>query len=117
MIRDRYLTECVIKDLYEKMVFIGGARQVGITTFAVNIIGEKFKKFSYYNWDSRADRREIIRSDWPGDVDLIILDEIHKYKNWKNLIKGEYDKLKHRYKFLIAGSCSSLKPCPIPTNP
>ena len=104
MIRDRYLTECVIKDLYEKMVFIGGARQVGKTTFAVNIIGEKFKKFSYYNWDSRADRREIIRPDWPGDADLIILDEIHKYKNWKNLIKGEYDKLKYRYKFLIAGS-------------
>ena len=104
MIKNRYLTDYVIKDLYEKMVFVGGARQVGKTTFAVNIIGEKFKKFSYYNWDSRADRREIIRSDWPGDVDLIILDEIHKYKNWKNLIKGEYDKLKRKYKFLITGS-------------
>lgn len=104
MIKDRYLTECVIKDLHEKMVFIGGARQVGKTTFAVNIIGEKFKKFSYYNWDNRSDRREIIRSEWPGNVELIILDEVHKYRKWKNLIKGEYDKLKHRYKFLITGS-------------
>jgi len=104
MIKDRYLTDCALRDLREKMVFIGGARQVGKTTFAVNIVGEKFKKFAYYNWDNRSDRREIMRSDWPGNVELIILDEIHKYKNWKNLIKGEYDKLKNKYKFLVTGS-------------
>jgi len=45
-----------------------------------------------------------MRSDWPGNVELIILDEIHKYKNWKNLIKGEYDNLKNKYKFLVTGS-------------
>lgn len=104
MIKDRYLTDCALRDLREKMVFIGGARQVGKTTFAVNIVGEKFKKYAYYNWDNRSDRREIMRSNWPGNVELIILDEIHKYKNWKNLIKGEYDKLKNKYKFLVTGS-------------
>lgn len=104
MIKNRYLKDCVFKDIFEKMVFIGGARQVGKTTFAVNIIGKEFKKFAYYNWDSRSDRREIINSIWLGDVDLIILDEIHKYRNWKNLIKGEYDKLKDKFKFLITGS-------------
>lgn len=104
MIKNRYLTSCVYKDLHEKMVFVGGARQVGKTTFAVNLIGEKFKEFCCYNWDNRSDRKMIQRSDWPGNAELIILDEIHKYKKWKNLIKGEYDKLKTKYKFLITGS-------------
>ena len=104
MIRNRYLTDCVLRDLHEKMVFIGGARQVGKTTFAVNIVGNKFGKFAYYNWDNRSDRKEIMRPGWPGNIELIILDEIHKYKNWKNLIKGEYDKLKNKYKFLVTGS-------------
>jgi hypothetical protein len=104
MIKDRYLTSYVCKDLEEKMVFIGGPRQVGKTTFAVNIVANEFKSHAYYNWDNREDRKKILQSVWPGNADLIILDEIHKYKNWKNLIKGEYDKLKSKYKFLITGS-------------
>lgn len=104
MIRNRYLTEGVLQDLEEKMVFVGGARQVGKTTFAVKIIGEKTGKFAYYNWDNRADRQAVMRSDWPGDADLIILDEIHKLRNWKRLVKGEYDKLKERFRFLVTGS-------------
>jgi predicted AAA+ superfamily ATPase len=104
MVRNRYLTPYVTKDLHEKMVFVGGARQVGKTTFAIDLLGEKFREFSYYNWDNRTDRKMILKSDWPGNAELIILDEIHKYKNWKNLIKGEYDKLKKKYKFLITGS-------------
>ncbi len=104
MIKDRYLTECIIKDLHEKMVFVGGARQVGKTTFAVEIVSKKFRNAAYYNWDNRIDRRNIMRSNWPGNAELIILDEIHKYKKWKTLIKGEYDKLKRKYKFLVTGS-------------
>jgi predicted AAA+ superfamily ATPase len=45
-----------------------------------------------------------MQSNWPGDAELIILDEIHKYKKWKSLVKGEYDKLKDKYSFLITGS-------------
>lgn len=86
------------------MVFVGGARQVGKTTFAVNLIGEKFKNFAYYNWDNRSDRRAIKQSDWPAEAKLLIFDEIHKYRGWKGWIKGEYDKLKYRFKFLITGS-------------
>jgi predicted AAA+ superfamily ATPase len=37
-------------------------------------------------------------------AELLILDEIHKYRRWKGLIKGEYDKLKETYKFLVTGS-------------
>lgn len=104
MIKKRYLTKFVYKDLQEKMIFIGGPRQVGKTTFAVNIIADKFKNHAYFNWDNREDRKKILKSTWPGDADLLIFDEIHKYKNWKNLIKGEYDKLKSKYKFLVTGS-------------
>jgi predicted AAA+ superfamily ATPase len=104
MLRDRYLTEAVHEDLGEKMVFIGGARQVGKTTFAVDLLGKRFKSPAYFNWDNRADRREIMAARWPGDADLIILDEIHKLRGWKNLVKGEYDKLKDRYRFLVTGS-------------
>ncbi|MCX6578535.1 MAG: ATP-binding protein [Candidatus Aminicenantes bacterium] len=104
MLRDRYLTEAVNEDLREKMVFIGGARQVGKTTFAVDLLGKRFKSPAYFNWDNRSDRREIMAARWPGDADLIILDEIHKLRGWKNLVKGEYDKLKDKYCFLVTGS-------------
>ncbi len=104
MLKNRYLTGPAVEDLREKMVFIGGARQVGKTTFAVKIVAKKFQNSAYYNWDSRSDRKSIMQSDWPGETELIILDEVHKYRKWKTLIKGEYDKLKHKYKFLVTGS-------------
>ena len=106
MLKNRYLTGPTVEDLREKMVFIGGARQVGKTTFAVNIVAKNFRNSAYYNWDSRSDRKSIMQSDWPGETELIILDEVHKYRKWKTLIKGEYDKLKHKYKFLVTGSSS-----------
>lgn len=98
------MTGAVADDLCEKMVFVGGARQVGKTTLATDLLGRRFRSPAYFNWDSRADRRSILDSRWPGDAELIILDEIHKHRGWKNLIKGEYDKLKNRYKFLVTGS-------------
>jgi len=104
MVKKRYLTDCVVQDLLEKMVFIGGPRQVGKTTLSTDLVAKKFKSHEYANWDNRQDRKKIIASDWSGSAELIILDELHKYKKWKTLIKGEYDKLKKRYKFLVTGS-------------
>jgi len=104
MLKERYLTQPVFEDLKEKMVFVGGARQVGKTTFAADLLGKKFRSPAYFNWDNRSDRREIMAARWPGDADLIILDEIHKLRGWKTVIKGEYDKLKDKYKFVVTGS-------------
>ncbi len=104
MIKNRYLKEYIIQDLKEKMVFIGGARQVGKTTLARNIIAPEFKSFEYLNWDYREDRKKILLTELPGERELIIYDEIHKYKKWKNYLKGIYDKYKEKYKFLITGS-------------
>ncbi|MGD2090672.1 MAG: ATP-binding protein [Candidatus Aminicenantes bacterium] len=104
MLKNRYLTKYIREDLAEKMVFVGGPRQVGKTTLATHIVSQYFKNSAYFSWDNKQDRRKIMNSDWPGNADLLILDEIHKYRKWKNLVKGEYDKLKEKYKFLITGS-------------
>lgn len=102
--KQRYLTEVVEKDLGEKIVLISGARQVGKTSISKEIIGKNFKSYAYYNWDDRKSRKSMLNSEWPEDVELIILDEIHKFKRWKTLIKGYYDTLKDKYKFLVTGS-------------
>ena len=65
---------------------------------------KKVDSFKYYNWDNRQDRKEILKTGWPGQAKILIFDEIHKYKDWKSFIKGEYDNLKEKYKFLITGS-------------
>ncbi|MBM4311182.1 MAG: ATP-binding protein [Deltaproteobacteria bacterium] len=104
MLKNRYLTDSIIDDLAEKMVFIGGPRQVGKTTLSTGLVAAHYKGHEYLNWDNRQDRKKITASQWSGSAELIILDEIHKYRKWKTFIKGEYDKLKDRYKFLVTGS-------------
>lgn len=104
MLKARYLTPFIVEDLKTKMVFVGGPRQVGKTTLCRSFIAASFRSPAYYNWDNRSDREVITTSAWPGDAELLILDEIHKYRRWKGLVKGEYDKLKDTYKFLVTGS-------------
>ncbi len=104
MDRNRYLVDNIVRDLSEKMVFVGGARQVGKTTLARNLVGPIFRDTAYLNWVNRADRRKIANMEYPGTAELVILDEIHKYRKWKTLIKGEYDVHKGKRKYLITGS-------------
>jgi predicted AAA+ superfamily ATPase len=47
-VKARYLTKNIREDLKEKMVFLGGPRQVGKTTLARDIIARNYKS-SYYN--------------------------------------------------------------------
>lgn len=101
---ERYLADPVIEDLAKKMVFIGGPRQVGKTTLAKKMIAPRFRKSAYYSWDNRADRKTIMASRWQGEADLIILDEFHKYRKWKQHLKGEYDTLHETYRFMVTGS-------------
>jgi len=104
MLKERYLTPLILDDLKDKMVFVGGPRQVGKTTLCRDFVAPQFKNFAYFNWDNRADRKAISAAIWPGDADLLIFDEIHKYRQWKGFIKGEYDKHRETYKFLVTGS-------------
>ena len=103
--KDRYLTTEITADLKDrKMVFVGGPRQVGKTTLANELVAATFERPAYFNWDNRGDRTRILQGAWPGDADLITLDEVHKYRKWKTFIKGEYDKNKDRYSFILTGS-------------
>ncbi len=104
MTNKRYLTHVVSEDLNEKMVFIGGPRQVGKTTLATDLISTTCHNAIYLNWDDLADKETILQKRWSPDNDLIILDEIHKYPFWKTFVKGVFDKQKKRHRFLITGS-------------
>jgi predicted AAA+ superfamily ATPase len=102
---NRYLEKYILEDIKDKMVFISGPRQVGKTTLA-NQIGNNFfpQKTIYLNWDNREDRKMILAGAFPSDKTLFIFDEIHKYRNWKNYLKGEFDKYKDKFHFLVTGS-------------
>lgn len=96
--KNRYLSEQILRDLNSKMVFLGGPRQVGKTTLSLNLFSED----SYLNWDYAEDREKILNNQMPNS-DIWIFDEIHKYKKWRNLLKGLYDKNKKK-KILVTGS-------------
>ena len=102
--KKRYLENCIVQDLSEKMVFIGGPRQVGKTTLATGIAQEHFHPYNYLNWDNRDDRAAIMKDVSKSNTRLVIFDEIHKYQDWKNYIKGLYDTNKDKFKILVTGS-------------
>ena len=102
---NRYLTDIVTQDLKEKMVFLGGSRQVGKTTLALSLLeGGSETHPAYMNWDDVVSRRAFLQGALPSEENLVILDEIHKYKGWRNLVKGFYDTGKSRRQILIPGS-------------
>lgn len=102
--RSRYLEKPIAADLKEKMVFVGGPRQVGKTTLTKLIGSKNFKNPQYLNWDNREDRVNIIAESFEANADLLVFDELHKFKNWKNYLKGIFDKYKEKYAILVTGS-------------
>jgi predicted AAA+ superfamily ATPase len=101
----RYLKHIIDEDLKKKMVFIGGPRQVGKTTLAQSFLKDQESlKTAYFNWDSTIHRKKILAQDFPSEEKIIILDEIHKFRNWRSLVKGFYDTLKNSYQFIVTGS-------------
>lgn len=101
----RYLESHIAEDLKTKMVFLGGPRQVGKTTLAQGLIKNYLDEHpAYLNWDDDFHKKKIRSREWPKSEPLIVLDEIHKFKNWRNLVKGFYDTLKNTHSFLITGS-------------
>src|SRR3972149_6591443 len=102
--KKRYLVPHILRDLNEKMVFIGGARQVGKTSLSKYIAENYFKHYDYLNWDARDDRKNILQSQFKGNAEIILFDEIHKYNDWKSYLKGQFDKHKDDFKILVTGS-------------
>jgi predicted AAA+ superfamily ATPase len=88
----RYLKSPVEADLKTRMVFVGGPRQVGKTTFALSFLSTPSEKHpAYLNWDDVQARPRLMRGELPPNQPFIVLDEIHKYVRWRNLVKGFYD--------------------------
>ncbi|MBV6492551.1 MAG: hypothetical protein LDLANPLL_00545 [Turneriella sp.] len=101
----RYLTDLVREDLKEKIVFIGGPRQVGKTTFTLSVLGAQERAHpAYFNWDILSDREKILAAELPAGQKTVVFDEIHKYARWRNLVKGFYDKNTPHIRFLVTGS-------------
>jgi predicted AAA+ superfamily ATPase len=100
----RTITPYVLQDLQEKMVFIGGPRQVGKTTLAKEILASEFPEGRYLNWDYDEDRQDILKKRWSSDNRLLVFDELHKYPRWKGWIKGVYDIFHESHILLVTGS-------------
>ena len=95
----------------KQMIFLSGPRQVGKTTLAKEIAKE-FKNNIYFNWDVLEYKKLLIKNPTffedinrqDESMPIVIFDEIHKYKHWKNYLKGIYDQFASDYKFLVSGS-------------
>ena len=103
--RQRYLVAQVLRDLERKMVFVAGPRQVGKTTMALALPGAAE---GYLNWDVPEHRERILRRELPP-ADLWVFDEIHKYRSWRNWLKGVHDAQvsrpgSRRHRILVTGS-------------
>ncbi len=95
----------------KRMVLLAGPRQCGKTTLA-KMIAARFTNSLYFNWDIITDKQRLIADPYffqdilrkDASTPLILFDEIHKYKGWKNYLKGVYDRFHDGYHFLVSGS-------------
>jgi predicted AAA+ superfamily ATPase len=58
----------------------------------------------YLNWDAATDREKIIKETFPAGPGFLILDEIHKYSRWRQVVKGLFDKRREELQILVTGS-------------
>jgi predicted AAA+ superfamily ATPase len=106
----RALKKEIQEVLNRKMVFIGGPRQVGKTTLSLQYLSNQNgmpaneKHPGYLNWDTPGVSKALKEGLLPADQKTLVFDEIHKYKQWRNLIKGFWDREKSERKILVTGS-------------
>ena len=94
---------------HRQMAFVAGPRQVGKTTTCRDLADV------YLDWDNE-DHRTLILSG-PAAVashagldkltdklTRIVFDELHKYKQWKQFLKGFFDTYEARVRIMVTGS-------------
>jgi len=100
---DRLQAAAIRRDLDKKMVLLSGPRQVGKSFLARSLL-PGFSRPVYLNFDNAQDRAVILGQSWPGDTDLLVLDELHKMPRWKGFLKGIYDTRRPGMRMLVTGS-------------
>ena len=89
---ERYLADSIRTDLDDKMVFLGGPRQVGKTTLALTLLGAVGSAAPRLPELGRSAGSPVLqRGEFPAGQKLVVLDEIHKFPRWRNLVKGLFD--------------------------
>ncbi len=99
----RKQTEKIISDLHSKIVFVVGPRQVGKTWISKEVM-KTFQNPLYLNFDNSDHQKTIKEKRFLFGHDLVVFDELHKMKNWKNYLKGLYDTKPDTLKILVTGS-------------
>jgi hypothetical protein len=90
------------------MAFVSGPRQVGKTTVCQPLAT------AYLNWDDPENRRTIMigMTDFMSKLSipsgkekpLLVLDELHKNKRWKGVLKGLFDGYGGKVGMIVTGS-------------
>lgn len=94
---------------HRQMAFVSGPRQVGKTTTCRGL------STAYLNWDSVDDRRIILRgpeavarhiglAELRERLPVVVFDELHKDRKWKNFLKGFFDVYADRARTIVTGS-------------
>ena len=73
---------------------------MGKTTLALQVAGDRK---GYLNWDVAEHRERILKRELP-DAPLLVFDEIHKWRGWRNFLKGLYDAGPRKRRILVTGS-------------
>ena len=102
----RYLETSILDHVKRKIVFVGGPLQSGKTTLAKALCRQRGYDVEscYLSWDSAEDREKIIAERFPAGSGILILDEIHKYSGWSQVLKGLQQKRGDELHILVTGS-------------
>jgi predicted AAA+ superfamily ATPase len=73
---------------------------VGKTTLAKSLL---YDNQGYLNWDVAEHRQAILNKEFPLSP-LWVFDEIHKYRSWRNYLKGIYDTKSPQQQIMVTGS-------------
>lgn len=97
-----------------QMIFLMGPRQAGKTTLSLNAAQDAVSH-AYFNWDNPADRPLFLEGpeaiadkahlhEIATGIPVIVFDEIHKFGQWKNFLKGFFDVYEKKVKIIVTGS-------------
>lgn len=96
----RHLQSFIQQDLPSKIILLTGPRQCGKTTLSKQL----YDSYDYFNYDAASNRIALKEQSWDRQKQLLIFDELHKMRNWKQWLKGIYDTEGIPPEILVTGS-------------